>query len=203
MATIVIAIFVLILSSLFFAIQTMPQLYKLNAVGKKFFLGFLIFFLLAPCFVLAFYYIIKQYEFNIWLVAPAGFVALMWLAIGFLAKVAYKTLTEVNPKRKRVPFTTELIKKRYKFSCLFLVLAVVIWIFGYAHGFGKYEYAFVLLFFYFTIQGIAFILGNRKAVADGKIKDPEPNNTAETDESHEDEQVSASGREQEKTKKQN
>ena len=193
MATIVIAIFVLILSSLFFAIQTMPQLYKLNAVGKKFFWGFLIFFLLAPCFILVFYYIIKQYEFNIWLVAPAGFVALMWLAIGFLAKVAYKTLTEVNPKRKRVQFTKDLIKKRYKFSCLFLVLAVAIWVFGYVHGFGRYEYAFVLLFFYFMIQGIAFILGNRKAVADGNIKDSEQNNTADADEQSQEEKSAANG----------
>ena len=174
LATIVIAFIVLILSSLFFAIQTLPQLYKLNATGKKFFWGFLIFFFAAPCFILVFYYIIKQYEFNIWLAAPAGFVGLMWLAIGFLTKVAYKTLTEVNPKRKRVPFTTELIKKRYKFSCLFFVLAVAIWVFGFVHGFGSYEYAFLLLFFYFVIQGIAFVLGNRKAVADGNIKNPEP-----------------------------
>jgi hypothetical protein len=183
LATIVIAVFLLIFSSLFFGIQTMPQLFKLNSTGKKFFWGFLIFFLLAPCFILVFYYIIRQYEFNIWSAAPLIFVSLMWLATGFLTKVAYKTLTEENPKRKRVTFTPADIKKRYKLSVLFLVLAVVIWVLGLTVGFGSYDVALVILCIYFILQAIAFILGNRKAVADGNVKEPETNSEAETKES--------------------
>lgn len=179
MATIVIAVFILILSSLFFGIQTMPQLFKLNATGKKIFWGFLIFFLLAPCFILVFYYIIRQYEFNIWLAAPLIFVFLMWLATGFLTKVTYKILTEENPKRKRVPFTKQLIQKRYKFSILFFIIAAIIWIVGFTIGFGTYDFALVILFIYFIIQGIAFILGNKKAIADGNIIDPQKQSNAE------------------------
>ena len=178
MATIVIAVFILIISGLFFGIQSMPQLYKLNATGRKFFWRILIFFLLAPCVIVLFYYIIRQYEFNIWLAAPALFLFLVWLFTGFFAKVTYKTLTEENPKRKRVTFTTADIKRRYRNACLLLVAAVAIWCFGYFHGFGAYNSALVLLFIYFVIQGVAFILGNRKALADGNVKDPEQKTTA-------------------------
>lgn len=180
MATIVIAVFILIISGLFFGIQSMPQLYKLNATGRKFFWRILIFFLVAPCVILLFYYIIRQYEFNIWLAGPALFLFLVWLFTGFFAKVTYKTLTEKNPRRKRVTFTEDDIKKRYRNACLLLAAAIAIWCFGFFHGFGAYDSALVILFIYFIIQGIAFILGNRKAIADGNIKDPEPKTQAES-----------------------
>lgn len=180
MITIVLAVIILILSSFFFGFQSMPRLYKLNPIGKKVFWGFLIFFLVAPCFILLFYYIIKQYTYNPWIAGPCLILFILWLATGFLSKIAYKTLTETNPKRKRKPFTMAVIKKRYRFSALFLALAAAIWIFGLTIGFGNYDSAFLILFFYFIVQGIAFILGNRKAIVDGNIAEQKPSATAET-----------------------
>lgn len=173
LATIVIAVFILIISGLFFGIQSMPQLYKLNATGKKIFWRILIFFLVSPCVLVLLYYIIRRYEFNIWLAGPALFLFLVWLFTGFFAKVTYKTLTEENPRRKRVTLTPADIKRRYRNACLLLVAAVAIWCFGYFHGYGAYNSALVILFIYFIIQGVAFILGNKKALADGNVQDPE------------------------------
>ncbi len=179
MITIVLAVIILILSSFFFGFQSMPRLYKLSPTGKKIFWGFLIFFLVAPCFILLFYYIIKSYVYHPWIAGPCLVLFILWLATGFLSKIAYKTLTETNPKRKRKPFTMAVIKKRYRFSALFLALAAAIWIFGLTIGFGNYDSAFLILFFYFIVQGIAFILGNRKAIADGNIEEPRCSQTEE------------------------
>lgn len=196
LATIVIAVFILIISGLFFGIQSMPQLYKLNATGKKIFWRILIFFLVSPCVLVLLYYIIRRYEFNIWLAGPALFLFLVWLFTGFFAKVTYKTLTEENPRRKRVTLTPADIKRRYRNACLLLVAAVAIWCFGYFHGYGAYNSALVILFIYFIIQGVAFILGNKKALADGNVKDPEQKTQAAQEQEQLEEQQTTEADEQ-------
>lgn len=179
MITIVVAVFILIISSLFLAVQTMPKLYKLNATGKKFFWQILIFFLVAPCVILVLYYIINKYETNIWISGPTLFIFLVWLFTGFIAKAIHQTLTVENPRRKRVTFTPEDIRKRYKQSALLYVLAVAMWLFGFFHGFGQFDTAFVILFIYFVLQGTVNIFGNRKAIADGNVKTAQSNTSAD------------------------
>lgn len=176
MLTVIIAIFIFVLSSLFLGITTMPKLYKFNTTGKKIFWFILIFFLVAPCVILVLYYIINKYNANPWIEGPTAFLLLVWVFSGFISKIVYNTLTGVKSPRKykrtkKSVFTKEEITKRYKFGYTFVILAVAIWIFGFVIGFGNYDTPLFILFLYLLIQGLIFIMGNKKLVADGKVQD--------------------------------
>lgn len=190
MLTVIIALFIFVVSSFFLGITTMPKLYKLNATGKKIFWTILIFFIVAPCVILALYYIINKYNANPWIEGPMAFLIMAWLFSGFLSKIVFNTLTGVkDPKRKKkstkTNFTKAEITKRYKFGYGFVILAIAIWIFGFVIGYGNYDTPVFILFLYLLIQGIVFILGNRKLIADGKVKNPTPKAQAEKDTANE------------------
>lgn len=158
METIYIIIIMILLGGAYFGIKGTKDLLKFGKKSRNILIPAAIFLVVVPIIVNIGFSLVSQTDDpSVWLIYPLLFLGFAWICLGyFIGSIAKKAVANNEIKR-----TAEHNKKRLTTGAISLVVGVIIWFYGYFHGFATTEDWWLALSLVGIIQGANMLIKYR------------------------------------------